>query len=93
MAIIAATRRPEPFGKDLARWISVGASTRGTLAIDKMGRAYAWLQGRDHVIPDDIRAVALDCLRHRLLLSYEAQADGTTADDVLAQLVQQVAVA
>jgi MoxR-like ATPase len=93
VAIISATRRPDSFGKDLARWINVGASPRGTLALDKMSRGYAWLKGRDHVIPDDVRAVALDCLRHRVLLSYEAQADGKTADEVLSQLIKQVAVA
>jgi MoxR-like ATPase len=93
VAIIAATRRPESYGKDLARWISVGASPRGALALDRMSRALAWLKGRDHVLPDDVRAVVLDCLRHRVLLSYEAQADGKTSDDVLTQLVKQVAIA
>ncbi|MES2790475.1 MAG: MoxR family ATPase [Planctomycetota bacterium] len=93
VAIIAATRRPEQFGKDLARWIHIGASPRGTLALDKMSRAHAWLQGRDHVLPDDVRAVVLDCLRHRVLLSYEAQAEGKTADDVIGQIIKLVAVA
>ncbi|QDT56550.1 ATPase RavA [Caulifigura coniformis] len=93
VAIIAATRRPEGFGKDLARWITVGASPRGTLALDRMSRALAWFRGKDHVTPDDVRAVALDCLRHRVLLSYEAQADAKSADDVLSQLIKQVAVA
>jgi len=92
VALVAGTRRPAAFGKDLARWISVGASPRGTLALDRTSRARAWLQGRDYVTPDDVRAVVLDCLRHRVLLSYEAQADGKTADDVLGELVKQVAV-
>ncbi|MGH8070149.1 MAG: AAA family ATPase [Candidatus Entotheonellia bacterium] len=93
VALIAATRRPERFGKDLQRWIHVGASPRGTLALDKGSRAHAWLDGRDHVTPDDVRAIVHDCLRHRIILSYEANADGLTADDVINEVVKQVAVA
>jgi MoxR-like ATPase len=93
VALIAATRRPEEFGKDLQRWIHVGASPRGMLALDKVSRARAWLNGRDHAAPDDVRAVVHDCLRHRLILSYEANADGLSADDVINELVKQVAVA
>lgn len=92
VALIAATRRPAMFSKDLGRWISVGASPRGTLALDRVSRARAWLQGRDFVTPDDVRAVVLDALRHRVLLSYEAQADGKSADDVLGEVVKLVAV-
>jgi MoxR-like ATPase len=92
VALISATRRPEQFGKDLQRWIHVGASPRGTLALDKVSRARAWLHGRDHVTPDDVRAMVHDCLRHRLILSYEASADGLSADDVINELVKQVAV-
>jgi MoxR-like ATPase len=92
VALIAATRRPEQFGKDLQRWIHVGASPRGTLALDKVSRAYAWLDGRDHVTPDDVRAIVHDCLRHRVILSYEANADGLSADDVINEVVKQVAV-
>jgi MoxR-like ATPase len=93
VALIAATRRPEQFGKDLQRWIHVGASPRGTLALDKVSRAHAWLNGRDHITPDDVRAVVHDCLRHRLILSYEANADGLSTDDVINEVVRQVAVA
>ena len=93
VALVAATRRPEEFGGDLAKYIQVGVSPRGSIALDKCSRAYAWLQGRDHVTPDDIRAVINDCLRHRLALSFEAQADGVTTDDVISQLVKLVAVA
>jgi MoxR-like ATPase len=93
VALIAATRRPEQFGKDLQRWIHVGASPRGTLALDKGSRAHAWLDGRDHVTPDDVRTIVHDCLRHRVILSYEANADGLSADDVINELVKQVAVA
>jgi MoxR-like ATPase len=93
VALIAATRRPEQFGKDLQRWIHVGASPRGTLALDKVSRARAWLNGRDYVTPDDVRALVHDCLRHRIILSYEANADGLSADEVINELVKQVAVA
>jgi MoxR-like ATPase len=93
VALVAATRRPEEFGGDLAKYIQVGVSPRGSIALDKCSRAHAWLQGRDHVTPDDIRVVINDCLRHRLALSFEAQADGVTTDDVISQLVKLVAVA
>ena len=93
VALVAATRRPAEFNEDLARYIQVGVSPRGSIALDKTSRAHAWLRGRDQVTPDDIRAVINDCLRHRIILSYEAQADGLTTDDVIAQVVKLVAVA
>jgi MoxR-like ATPase len=93
VALIAGTRRPKSFGDNLKKWIQVGASPRGTLALDRCCRAHAWLNGQDHATPDDVRAVALECLRHRVILSYEAQADGVTADQVIGELVKQVAVA
>jgi MoxR-like ATPase len=93
VALVAATRRPAEFNEDLARYIQVGVSPRGSIALDKTSRAHAWLCGRDQVTPDDIRAVINDCLRHRIVLSYEAQADGLTTDDVISQVVKLVAVA
>ena len=93
VALVAATRRPAEFSEDLARYIQVGVSPRGSIALDKTSRAHAWLRGRDFVTPDDIRAVISDCLRHRIGLSYEAQADGMTTDDVISQVVKLVAVA
>ncbi|KRE20596.1 AAA family ATPase [Bosea sp. Root483D1] len=93
VALIAATRRPAEFGEHLKNWIAVGASPRGTLALDRCARTYAWLQERDYVTPEDVQAVAHDCLRHRLSLSYEAGADGMTPDAVLDEVVKQVAVA
>ena len=93
VALVAATRRPGEFSEELAKYIQVGVSPRGSLALDKTARAHAWLQGRDHVTPDDIRAVINDCLRHRIVPSFEAQADGVTTDDVIAQVVKLVAVA
>jgi MoxR-like ATPase len=93
VALVAATRRPADYEKsELAQWIRVGASPRGTLALDRASRAHAWLDGRDAVTPDDVRAVAHACLRHRLILSYEAEAEGVTKDKVLDEVLTQVAV-
>jgi len=92
VALIAATRRPAELDGDLAKYIQVGASPRGSLALDKVSRAHAWLQGRNQVTPDDIRAVINDCLRHRIVPSFEAQADGVTSDDIIAMVVKLVAV-
>ena len=93
VALVSATRNPDRYGDQLKRWIHVGASPRGTLALDRASRAHAWLQGRDHVLPDDVRAVAHGCLRHRLILIYEANAEGMTADAVLDEMINLVAVA
>jgi len=93
VALIAATRRPAEYGDKLKDWIAIGASPRGSLALDRSARVYAWLQGRDYVTPEDVQAIAHDCLRHRLSLSYEASADGIHADDVIDEIVKQVAVA
>ncbi|AZO76447.1 MULTISPECIES: MoxR family ATPase [unclassified Bosea (in: a-proteobacteria)] len=93
VALIAATRRPAEFGDKLKNWIAIGASPRGSLALDRCARVYAWLKGRDYVTPEDVQAIVHDCLRHRVSLSYEAGADGVTADGVLDEVVKQVAVA
>jgi MoxR-like ATPase len=91
--LVFATRYPERYDADLRKWIQIGASPRGGLALDKCSRAYAWLEGRDHVTPDDVRAVVHDCLRHRVMLSYEASAAGVTAQKVVSEVVKVVAVA
>lgn len=93
VALVTVTRQPQQFGEKLKSWIHVGSSPRGTLALDRTSRAHAWLNGRDIVLPDDVKAVVADCLRHRLILSFEASADGITGDDVIAELISQVAVA
>lgn len=93
VALIEATRYPERYDKELRKWIQIGASPRGTIGLDKCSRAYAWLKGRDYVRPDDVQAVAHDVLRHRILLSYDAQAEGVTADRVIEKVVELVAVA
>jgi len=91
--LIFATRYPERYSEDLAKWIEVGASPRGGLALDRCSRVRAWLEGRDHVTPDDVRSVVHDCLRHRLMLSYEAHAAGKTAHEIVSEIVKVVAVA
>jgi MoxR-like ATPase len=76
----------------LKKWIQYGASPRGTLALDRASRARAWLEGRDHVLPEDVHAVIHACLRHRLILSYEANAEGVTRDAVVDEIVKLVAL-
>ncbi len=93
VALIEATRYPGRFGDKLGRWIALGASPRGSLALDGCSRAHAWLAGRDYVTPEDVQAVAPECLRHRTTLSYDATADGVSADAVIEELLRQVAVA
>jgi MoxR-like ATPase len=93
VALVEATRYPERYDKDLRKWIQIGASPRGTIGLDKCSRAYAWLKGRDYVRPDDVQAIAHDVLRHRLILSYEAQAEGIKANQVVSKVIELVAVA
>jgi MoxR-like ATPase len=93
VALVMATRRPERYESELRNWIEVGSSPRASIALDKCSRAYAWLQGKDFVDPDDVRSIAHDVLRHRLILSYEATAEGVTTDQVIDEIVKQVAVA
>ncbi|CZF84690.1 AAA family ATPase [Grimontia marina] len=89
--LIMATRQPERYSDKLASWLQMGVSPRATLALDRCARAYAWLAGRDFVTPEDVQAMAYPVLRHRLLLSYEAQAEGIAADAVVTHLIEQVA--
>ena len=89
-----ATRKPERYqDSTLEEWLTVGSSPRASIAIDKCARAQAWLNGKDFVDPDDVRSVVHSVLRHRLVLSYDALADGITADDVIDEILKQVAVA
>jgi len=91
--LILATRKPKKISDKLGNWLEFGASPRATIALDRCARAHAWLHQRDFVSPDDVQAVAHDCLRHRLILSYEAEADGVTADEAIDELLSCVAVA
>ncbi|WP_158968255.1 MoxR family ATPase [Paraglaciecola sp. L3A3] len=90
--LIIATRQPEKYSAELASWIEFGASPRATIALDKCARAHAWLMGRDFVGPDNIQAVLHNVLRHRVLLSYEAEAEGIGRNQVLDKILQLVAV-
>jgi len=90
--LVMATRQPEKYSTDLARWIEYAASPRATIALDRCSRAHAWLAGRDYVSPEDVQAIAPDVLRHRVLLSFEAEAAGVTSDDTIAELLKHVAV-
>ncbi len=90
--LVFATRFPERYGEDLAAWLQVGGSPRASIALDKCARVMAWLNGRDHALPEDVRAIAHDVLRHRLKLSYEASAEGVSAGAVIDRLLDVVAV-
>lgn len=91
--LIFATRYPERYDEKLASWIRIGASPRGAIGLDKCARVHAWLNSRDHVLPDDVRAVVHGVLRHRIALSYEATADGVSSNEVIDEILKQVAVA
>ena len=93
VALVMATRKPERYESELKNWIEVGSSPRASIALDKCSRTYAWLQGKDFVDPDDVRSIVHDVMRHRLILSYEATAEGVTTDQVIDEIVKQVAVA
>lgn len=90
--LIMATREPQGYGDDLANWLEYGASPRGTIALDRCARAHAWLAGKDFVSPDDVQAVLHNVLRHRLLVSFEAEASGMSADRIINELILRVPV-
>ncbi len=92
LQLVLATRNPAVYGDDLANWSLYGASPRASIALDRCARAHAWLDQRDYVSPDDIQAIAFDVLRHRVILSYEAEADGITPDSFIHELITRVAV-
>ncbi|MGJ8693644.1 MAG: AAA family ATPase [Thalassotalea sp.] len=90
--LIIATRTPEKYDEKLAKWLGFGASPRATIALDRCARARAWLNDRDFVSPEDVQAVLHNCLRHRILLTYQAEAEGINANQVLDHILSLVAV-
>ncbi len=90
--VVVATRNPGTVDKALEGQVMYGASPRACMGIDRSARAHAWLKGRDYVGPEDIQAVASDVLRHRLVLSFEAEADGVTSDAVIEGVLDGVGV-
>jgi MoxR-like ATPase len=92
LQLILATRNPAAYGDDIGSWLQYGASPRASIALDRAARAKAWLDKRDFVTPEDIQDIAFDVLRHRILLSYEAEAEGITPDRVINELIARVAV-
>lgn len=90
--LVYATREPEKYSEELDRWIDVGGSPRASLALDKCSRTHAWLNGKDFVDPENVRAIVHDVLRHRLMLSYEARGEDVSADSVIDLIVEKVAL-
>lgn len=90
--LILATRTPAKYSADLAKWISFGASPRGTIALERSARAHAWLDGRDYVTPHDIHVMIHEVLRHRILLSFEAEVEGITSDQVIDNVLNLVPI-
>lgn len=88
--LIMATRHPEKYDAKMAGYVMFGASPRATLALDRCAKIYAWLREKDFVSPEDIQAVVYDILRHRIILSFEAQAEGITPDAVISRLLKLV---
>ncbi|NOH33949.1 AAA family ATPase [Vibrio chagasii] len=88
--LVMATRQPKLYSDQLDQWLDMGVSPRATIALDRCARAHAWLAGRDYVTPQDVQTMAFPVLRHRLLRSYHAQAEGVTANQVIAHLISLV---
>lgn len=91
--LVVGTRDPRHYDTEVEGWLEFGASPRATIALDRCARANAWIAGRDYVSPDDVQAVALDCLRHRLIVSFEAEAAGITSDHIIERLTERIPVA
>jgi MoxR-like ATPase len=91
--LIVGTREAGRYDSELAEWLEFGASPRATIALDRCARANAWIAGRDYVSPDDVQAVAHDCLRHRLIVSFEAEAAGISSDQIIERLIERIPVA
>ena len=91
--LVIATRDPSLYDAELADWLEYGAIPLATIALDRCARANAWIDGRDYVSPDDVQKVVFDCLRHRLIVSFEAEAAGVTSDQIIERLIERIPVA
>jgi MoxR-like ATPase len=87
-----ATRYPQKYSADLAKWIRFGASPRGTIALEAVARSNAWLDGRDYVTPHDIHVLVHEVLRHRILLTFEAEVEGINTDQIIDNILNLVAI-
>ena len=92
LQLVLASRNPGAYGQDIQHWLEYGASPRASIALDRCARAHAWLDGRDYVTPDDIQMMAFDVMRHRVILSFEAEAEGISSDRFINELINRVAV-
>ncbi|SEA57115.1 AAA family ATPase [Alkalimonas amylolytica] len=92
VALVLASRQPANYDQQLSQWLAYGASPRATIALERCARAKAWLDGRDFVTPDDIQAVFHNVLRHRIILTYAAEAEGIKTDAVLTKILELVPV-
>jgi len=90
--LVLASRQPQSYDEQMGDWVEFGASPRGTIALDRCARAHAWLNKKDYVSPEDVQAVIHDVLRHRILLSFEAEADGISVDHFIDKLLKHVPV-
>ncbi len=90
--LVTATRDPSHYDAKLASWVRFGASPRATISLDRCARAHAWLHNRNYVSPEDIHAIAPDVLRHRIIMSFDAQAEGISTDDFIAALLTHIAI-
>ena len=88
--LVMATREAQAYNPELANWIEYGASPRATISLDRCARAHAWLQGKDFVTPDDVQAIVHDVIRHRIILSFEAEANGYRKDSIIDSLLDSV---
>jgi MoxR-like ATPase len=90
--VVMATRNPQDYKLDLKKYIMYGVSPRGTIYLNMAARAYAFINSRGFVIPEDIKAVSLDVLRHRVIVTYEAEAEGLTSEDIIRKVFDQIPV-
>ena len=92
LQLVLATRNAGAYGDDIAPWLQYGASPRASIALDRCARVHAWLHNRDFVTPEDIQTMAHDVLRHRIILSFEAEAEGISKDHFINELINRIAV-